>query len=123
MLEGTEQFSKPQPRHHRELPSSGERSALSGEVLMFLECKGTQEERLSTVTHHLCAFSNKKQRQPVRVGGRQHRVTCSSSPEAQVRGHCFLAKVTSRCHVSILDQTRREPVILTRTKTLKMQFP
>lgn len=70
MLEGTEQFSKRQPHRHRELPSSGERSALSGEVLMFLECEGTQEERLSKVTHHLCAFSNKKQRQPVRVGGR-----------------------------------------------------
>lgn len=27
---------------------------------MFLECNGTREERLSTVTHHLCAFSRKK---------------------------------------------------------------
>lgn len=61
-LEGTEPFSKPQPHLHREPPSAGERSALSGEVLMFLEYKGTQEERLRRVTHHLCAFSKKKKK-------------------------------------------------------------
>lgn len=66
---------------------------------------------------HGDSSSLRLQQQKAKAAGESGRqaqsVTCSSSPEAQVRGHCFLAKVTSRCHVSILDQTRIEPVILT----------
>lgn len=119
MLEGTEQFSK-----------SSQRTAL----FWGKECSvrgGSDVSRMQRDTggkvKHGDSSSLRLQQQKAKAAGESGRqaqsVTCSSSPEAQVRGHCFLAKVTSRCHVSILDQTRREPVILTRTKTLKMQFP